>query len=552
MSEEIETLRTAITKAELHGDWQEADKLFSALKKHIELDPEMIARHAQVIYNLGDIARAATMTRRAFRQSSGDPKLQLQLGKIYAVQERFDIAEKQFRAVIAKDPDNIEAKRRLALALQHSDSSSDEAEKLVKEVVAAAPHDLQAWLQLGALFANLDNRYEDAEAAFAKALEIDPVSSSALHNYGLLKRFQGDLAEAEKYLKKACEEHPDQADFWFSLGSCYLFMEDAEKALACFERSVQVDPKKKSAHVYKSFSLFHLGRLDDAWREYEHRLDLEELQDANYTRPRWHGEDIAGLPLLLIPEQGMGDNLQFIRYAECAAAQGIRVIVLTHKSLLRLFQSLKGVDVVVNSIPEAKHFHRYCPLMSLPLAFGTAAEDVPQNVPYISAPPELAEAWKQRLSAYSGVRVGLCWRGNAAHVNDRFRSSSLKEMSTLLDIPGCSFFSLHKDRSEDEQDLPEGLIDIGTDFTDFADTAAAIAALDLVISVDTSVCHVAGAVGCPTWTLIARGPDFRWGLNVETTPWYPTMKLYRQEALGNWSSVYKRIREDLSALSETT
>lgn len=548
MSEETEALRDAVSEAELRGDWQEADKYFSALKAHVEFDPEMIARHAQVIFNMGDIARAATMTRRALRRSSGDAKLQLQLGKIYAVQERFQAAEEQFRAAIAVDPDNIEAKRRLALALQHSGKEAEEAELLVKEVVAAAPDDLQAWLQLGALFANLDNRYEDAEAAFARALEIDPTSSSALHNYGLLKRFQGDLVGAEKYLKKACEEHPSEADFPFSLGICYLFIEDIEKALECFERAIQLNPKKKPAHVYKAFALFHLGRFDEAWREYEYRLDLKELQDANYARPRWHGEDMTGLPLLLLPEQGMGDNIQFIRYAETAAARGVRVIVITHKSMLRLFQSLKGVDVVVNSIPEAKNFHRYSPLMSLPLVFGTAAEDVPQNVPYLNAPEDLITTWHERLSSYPGLKVGLCWRGNPRHVNDKFRSSSLGEMTTLLDMPGCTFFSLHKDRPKDEQELPAGLIDIGTDFEDFADTAAAMDALDLVISVDTSVCHVAGAIGCSTWTLIARGPDFRWGLNVETTPWYPTMKLYRQEVLGDWSPVYARMREDLKAL----
>lgn len=548
MSEQTATLKDAADEAELRGDWQEADKLLTTLKAHIEFDSEMIARHAQIVFNAGDIARAATMTRRALRRSSGDAKLQLQLGKIYAVQNRFDAAEEQFRGVIALEPDNIEAKRRLALALQHSGQAGEEAERLVKEVVAVAPNDLQAWLQLGALFANLDNRYKDAEAAFARALELDPIAPSALHNYGLLKRFQGDLVEAEKYLKKACEEHPNEADYAFSLGSCYLFIEDIKKALMCFERAIELSPKKKPAHVYKAFALFHLGRFDEAWREYEHRLDLEELQEANYARPRWHGEDMSGLPLLLLPEQGMGDNLQFIRYAETAAARGVRVIVITHKSMLRLFQSLKGVDNVVNSVPEAKNFHRYSPLMSLPLVFGTGAEDIPQNVPYLRAPEDLVATWHDRMSNYPGLKVGLCWRGNPQHVNDKFRSSTLDEMSMLLCTPGCTFFSLHKDRPENEKDLPNGLIDIGSEFEDFADTAAAIDALDLVISVDTSVCHVAGAVGCSTWTMIARGPDFRWGINVETTPWYPSMKLYRQEVLGDWSPVYTRMRRDLADL----
>jgi tetratricopeptide (TPR) repeat protein len=551
MTADIEALRNAASEAELRGDWQEADRLLQVLRSEVELDSDLLSRHAHVIFSMGDKARAATMMRRAVRNSPGDPKLKLQLGKIYAVQERFQAAEDQFRKVIAVDPENTEAKRRLALALQKKGEGGEEAEVLVKEVVAATPDDLQAWLQLGALYANQESRYKEAETAFARALEIDPISPSALHNYGLLKRFQGDLVEAEKYLKKAFEEYPDQSDFAFSLGICYMYQENAEKALECFEQSIALDPSKKPPRVYRAFALFYQGRLDEAWQQYEARLDLNELRDANYDRPPWNGEDMAGQPLLLMPEQGMGDNLQFIRYAELAAERGIGVIVITHKPLVRLFQSLKGVAATVNSIPEARHFQRYRSLMSLPLIFGTAPEDIPQNVPYLNAPEELVETWRNKLSKYSGVRVGLCWRGNPKHTNDQFRSSSLVEISGLLDIPGCTFFSLHKDLADFEQELPEDLIDIGSEFEDFADTAAAISSLDLVISVDTSVCHVAGAVGCPTWTMIARGPDFRWGLKADTTLWYPTMKLYRQEILGDWSSVYDRMRSDLEDLAKS-
>lgn len=552
MTADTQALLNAVSEAERLGDWQKVDQLFSALKSHVEFDSEMILRQAQAVFCLGDKARAATMMRRALRQSPGAPKIHLQLGKIYAAQDRFQAAEDQFRKVIAADSTNIEAKRRLALAIQKAGKDGDEAEELVKEVVAATPDDLQAWLQLGALYANQENRYKEAETAFARALEIDPKSPSALHNYGLLKRFQGDLVEAEKYLQKALEVHPNQADFAFSLGVCYMYQENAEKALQCFERSIELDPKKKAHQVYRAFALFYQGRLDEAWQQYEARLDLNELRDANYDRPAWKGEDMAGQPLLLMPEQGMGDNLQFIRYAELAAERGINVIVITHKPLVRLFQSLKGVSATVNSIPEAKHFQRYRSLMSLPLIFGTESVDIPQNVPYLNAPEELIETWRRKLSVYRGFRVGLCWRGNPKHTNDHVRSSSLAEMTGLLDIPGCTFFSMHKDLADFEKKLPKGLIDIGSEFEDFADTAAAIKSLDLVISVDTSVCHVAGAVGCPTWTMIARGPDFRWGLKTDKTAWYPTMTLYRQDKLGDWSDVYEKMREDLTALSASS
>ena len=549
MTDDIRALQAALGDAEKLGNWPEADRIYKTLRGLIDLDALQIAQHAKIIFNMGDDARAATMTRRALRRAPGDVTITLQLANIYCSQKQYEKAEEQFRNVLTIEPSSVEAMRRLALVMQESGKNPEEAEKLVRKVVALEPNDVQAWLQLGALCANVRHRYDDAEAAFSRALELAPDTASALHNYGLLKRFQGDLDQAVKYLKRACEVYPDESDFAFSLGSCYLYMEEAETALQWFDRAVQIDPKNNAAQVYKAFALFHLGRDDDAWNQYEKRLELKEFVDANYERPRWCGEDISGLPLLLLSEQGMGDNLQFVRYAESAAARGAKVIVMTHKPLVRLFESLRGVQSVVNGIPEAKNFHRYSPLMSMPLVFGTTKEDVPQNVPYLAAPDHLLESWRERLSVYSGFRVGLCWRGNSQHVNDRFRSSSLQEISTLLDIPGCSFFSLHKERPDFEQELPDGIVDIGSDFDDFADTAAAMDALDLVISVDTSVCHVAGAIGCATWTLIARGPDFRWGLDVKSTPWYPTMKLYRQDTLGEWSPVYARMREDLSALS---
>jgi tetratricopeptide (TPR) repeat protein len=552
MSDDIHLLEAALNEAECTRNWHEADRIYNTLKNLVEVDPAFTAAHAKIIFNMGDVAKAATMTRRAHRRAPDNISIMLQLANIYSSQQRIDAAEEQYRNVLAAEPDSVEAMRRLALLLQESGKDPKEAEDLIERVVELVPDDVQAWLQLGALRANENRRYEGAEIAFLKALELSPESASALHNYGLLKRFQGELDVAVTYLQRACELYPHESDFAFSLGSCYLYMEDMETALSWFNKAIEIDPKNNPAQVYKSFALFHLERYDEAWQQYEKRLTLKEFVDANYERPRWHGEDISGMPLLLLSEQGMGDNLQFVRYAETAAARGAKVILMTHKPLIRLFQSLRGVTAVVNGIPEARNFHRYSPLMSLPLVFGTGREEVPDNVPYLKAPADLIATWRDRLSSYSGFKVGLCWRGNSRHVNDKFRSSSLGEMSVLLDIPGCAFFSLHKERPQEEQRLPENLIDIGSDFEDFADTAAAMEALDLVISVDTSVCHVAGATGCKIWTLIARGPDFRWGLKTDKTAWYPTMTLYRQDKLGDWSDVYEKMREDLTVLSASS
>ena len=541
-------LAAAISSAEAAKDLNEADRLHKEYRRLVGDDALMMARHGKVVFEMGDKARAATITRRAQRSAPDNAVITAQLADIYFDQGRLAEAEKEFRAALEQDPENVLALRRLAQIIQVSPEGRAEALTLLEKVLELAPNDVAGWMQKGAIFANDAADYAKAEAAFQKALEISPDTPSALHNYGLLRRFQGDVQTARPYLEKACQLAPQEADFAFSLASCYLFMEDVEAALKWFERAAAIKPSHNAAHVYAAYSLLLLGRMDEGWKRYEYRLKLDVLRDANYQRPRWDGNPLDGQTLLILSEQGMGDNIQFIRYAELAAARDCRVIVMAHEPLLRLYKSLKGVSLVMNSIPEAKHFYRYVPVMSLPMAFGTTKDTVPGNVPYLRAPDDLIADWKDRLAPYPGLKVGLCWRGNSKHVNDRFRSTSLKDISQLMDIPGITFFSLHKVRPEHEQALPDGMIDIGSDFTDFADTAAAAENLDLVISVDTSVCHLAGAVGRPTWTMIPRGPDFRWGINSETTPWYPSMKLYRQAVLGDWSDVYARMREDLSAM----
>jgi len=540
---------TALSAAEQAGNWEEVERLFDTLTIAQRNEPALLARHAVSVMNAGDTARAATMTRKAHRLAPENTYIQVQLGKLYLEQKRYDIAEKTLRGVVEHEAENREALTYLSRVLLDRGENTPEAEEFARRAAEASPGEVLPLLQWAALIANDPSRLDEAEVIFERALEISPNLPSALHNYGLIKRFKGELDTAEDYLKRAIAVRPNEAGYIFSLGICHYFQERMEEALACFRRSAEINPGDNPAKVYAAYALFHLGRDKEAWTEYENRLVLKDLQEANYNRPRWDGGPLNGETVLLIPEQGIGDNLQFIRYTEMVAERGGTVIVATHKPMERLFKSLKGAEWVTNTTPEPKHFHRYCPVMSLPYTFGADGDNVPQNVPYLRAPDDLIDHWAERLGSYSGKKVGLCWRGNPKHVNDRFRSSSLEQMTQLLDVPGVTFFSLHKDRPEFEQDLPDGMVDIGSDFEDFADTAAAMEALDLVISVDTSVCHMAGAIGRPTWTMIARGPDFRWKLTGETTPWYPSMTLYRQENLGDWSGVFERMKRDLTEMA---
>lgn len=546
---EIIALEAEINRAETTGDFARADDLHKLLRQKTTPSAGMIARHGRVAFMLGDKARAATITRRAVRADPTVMEIQLQLADIYFNQERKTDAVDVYRKVLEIDPDNVVALRRLSQLIQIDPASHAEALSMLKRASELAPEDAAVWLQMGAVYAVNPKTYADAEAAFQKALKFAPNTPSALHNLGLLRRFQGDLDKAEEYLTQACAKYPTETDFAFSLGGCYYFKEDLENALKWYRRAIEIDPNNNAAKVYEGYTLLLMGDWEAGWRSYEARRNLKILEDVNFQRPQWDGGDLKGETLLINCEQGMGDNLQFIRYAPLAAARGCRVVVMTHKSLSRLFKSLKGVSMVVEGLPEPKYFYRYISVMSLPLIFETRPDTVPAEVPYMRAPDDLIAQWRERLASYAGLKVGLCWRGNPKHVNDRFRSASLKIVSRLLDIPGITFFSMHKDLAEHEKVLPEGMVDLGSRFGDYADTAAAVESLDLVISVDTSVCHLVGAVGRPVWTMIARGPDFRWGLKTENSPWYPSMKLYRQDTLGDWEPVIDRMAADLKVLA---
>jgi len=554
--DKISELEAAIRSAIDQELWHHVDALYGELNQLTERDCASIRSHALAVQNAGDAARSATMLRKAIRLSPDDADARLQLGSVYLSQKRHEEAEQIFRETLKIDPDNVAGIRQIVQCLQHTPETRTEAETLLRHAIELDPDNAAIWIQLASIYANDYERYEEAEEAFIRGLELAPESPSAHHNYGQIKRAHGDLEGAQKLLLRAIElQHPEDTNYAFSLALCYLFMEDLDPAMKWLRKAVELDPGNNAAQVYVAFVLFLQGKPQEGWEQYETRLKLSEFKGLNYGRPRWDGSELDDQTILLLREQGLGDNIQFVRYAKQVADKGGKVVVFCWEPLETLFRSVDGVSIVTRGVPEPRNFHRFCPLMSLPYVLGSnddADDDQPDpdGRPYMTAPEEEVGKWRQRIEKYPGFRVGLVWRGNPEHVNDRFRSSSMAEMSQLLSIPGISFFSLMKERPDSESELPEGLIELGQDFDDFTDTAAAMTVLDLVITVDTSICHLAGALGRPVWTMLARGPDFRWGLRGDTTPWYDSMKLYRQEKLGVWDNVYERMKSDLQEASK--
>jgi tetratricopeptide (TPR) repeat protein len=326
----------------------------------------------------------------------------------------------------------------------------------------------------------------------------------------------------------------------------YIDLGQIQNAISVYKYAISQDPDDLLAHNGLAHCHLLTGDFQRGWLEYEWRLTKNQIKLPLISSPRWDGRPLEGKTIILLAEQGAGDMIQFVRYAEYVKAKHGNVILVCSPNLARLAANCKGTDRVVAMGSGGEILHDFhVPLMSLPGIFQTTLNTIPSAVPYLHPPKEAVKTAKEILADYKNtLRVGLVWKGSTQ------KSLMLNQFKELLGIPRIKIFSLQKGQpvSELEYFTPGSITDLGQSFEDFADTAAAIEELDLVISVDTAVTHLAGALGKPVWTLLPFAPDWRWMLNREDSPWYPTMRLFRQPVPGDWASVIKRVSEELKAL----
>jgi len=467
--------------------------------------------------------------------------------------------------------------------------------------VDAAIAELEAALKLVPDFPeahnNLGMAYDDrrqfdqAAACYRRALELKPGYAEAHNNLGVALKAQGKVDEAIICFRRAVELNPDYAQAHYNLGNALRAQEKLDDASACYRRALELMPNRAEAHNNLGNALFGLLKLDEAekhfneairlqpeyddahllramlyllrgdfergWKEYEWRWQTEKFAAGrrNFTQPRWDGRPLSGRTILLHAEQGLGDTLHFIRYVRLIAAQcGGSVVVECQPLLKRLLQASLGQVPVIGKGEPLPSFDVHCPLLSLPLACGTTMQNIPQHVPYLHADTNSSAHWRNRLGDEAGLlKVGVVWAGNKSNKNDHNRSISLQTLAPLGGVPRVRFYSLQKgEQAQQASEPPAGipLIDWTNELHDFADTAALVANLDLVISVDTAVAHLAGALGRPVWTLLPFAPDWRWLLDREDSPWYPTMRLFRQPAPGDWPGVITSVADALEADSD--
>ncbi|MCA3418267.1 MAG: tetratricopeptide repeat protein [Roseomonas sp.] len=391
-------------------------------------------------------------------------------------------------------------------------------------------------------------RPEDGLSTIDRALTISPTLAQAhvwrANALILLGQPEKALLSAETARTLAPKDASAHRGYGFALGN----LNRLEEAIVSYDYALKLQPDDREASWNRALALLALGRFEDGWLAYENRnLRHKTLAARKYPKPLWWGnQQLKDQRLYIYWEQGLGDTIHFARYVLLAAAAGAKVAFSVQDPLRRLFKGFEPAVTVIGQNEAPTEFELHAPLLTLPLAFGTRLETIPAfENGYLTAPPEDVARWHQRLPA--GRRIGLVWSGSQMHANDANRSLALAKISPLFQ-PGDVWVSLQKEvRDRDRAALEaSGILDVSAELGDFADTAALISALDLVISVDTSVAHLAGAVGKPTWVMLPFAPDFRWLLDREDSPWYPSMRLFRQSRAGDWDGVVARIGEALS------
>ncbi len=517
--------------------------------------------HPDAIYGLGMIAlqvghhdMAVDLIRRAISLKPDHAEAHFNLGNLLNDRGQHDEAIAAYRQAIALRPNYAEAHGNLGNVLR-AKGRLDEAIAAFRQAIAFKPNFAEAHSNLGI---SLREKGQQAEAVACcrQAISLRPNYLEAHITLGNALKDKGQLDEAIAAYQQAIRINSDCAEAHYNLALAFKDKRQLDEAIAAYRQVIRLKPDGAVAHNNLALALLTRGYFREGWEEHEWRWKWTDFPTLprNFPQPQWDGCPLEGRTLLLHLEQGFGDAIQFIRYLPLVAQRGGKIIVECHTELRRLFQTIAGTSQIVTRGQPLPAFDLHCPLLSLPRVFGTTLASIPQVVPYLSPDPALAEAWRQKLGAPGReLRVGLAWAGNPKFKGDRTRSLNLQQLSPLANARGVKFYSLQKGRAgEQTKNPPAGLemLDLGPELNDFADTAAVMSQMDLIITTDTSVPHLAGALGRPVWVMLQFVPDWRWLLEREDSPWYPSMRLFRQPSRGDWDSVITRVVDALSLAKE--
>ena len=559
-------------------------KRYRSFNRPLALKPEFTLAWTSLGLSQAELRRfaeAEASFRRALEIEPRGPRIWNNLGNVLSDQGRRQDAVAALERALELDPRCVDAHNNLGNALREL-GQRDEAIASFERAIAIRPefpeaHNnmgiawaakgdypraiacyreaLRLWPEYPAAHNNLgialghEKHFDEAIAGYRRALELKPDYAEAHNNLGIALSQEGDYEEAIGRFRRAIELKPDYAEAYSNLGITLTELGRLDEALASYNEAVRLKENYPDAYMNRALAFLVRGDFERGWREYESRWQCKDFNPRNFKQPQWNGGPLEGRRILLHAEQGFGDTFQFVRYARLVKEErGGRVIVWCPKPLVPLVSQCPYVDQVTVEGAKLPEFEVHLPLLSLPKVFGTSLETIPSQVPYLFAKPQLVEHWRDELSYINAFKIGINWQGNPRYRGDRHRSVPLEKFASLAKVPGVRLVSLQRGLGSEQIDQVSSRLSVtalGAHRDEaagaFMDTAAILMNLDLVVSSDTSLVHLAGGLGVPVWVALPWAADWRWLLEREDSPWYPTMRLFRQREPGDWDELFQRI-----------
>lgn len=563
------------------------DEAIACYREALQLRPAYPEAHNNLgiaLRHKGKTAEAVASYREALRLRPAYPEAHHNLGIALGSQGRHEAAIASFEQALRLKPDYPEARLNLAGALNDLGRHAESADAY-REAIRFRPDDARAHKNLGITLAK-QNKLDEAIACYREALRLRPDYADAHNDLGIALAKQLRFADAAESYRRALAHRPDYAEAHNNLGNTLRNLGRFDESIASYNRAVELKPQYADAYNNRGIAFAELGRFDEAiasyssclelrpghadahlnraltrlrqgdfargWAEYEWRLRKRGVPPKPPTQPAWNGFPPAGLRIRLVAEQGLGDSIHFIRYAALLKQRGATVHFEAQERLIKLLARTPGIDTIYPLGQDPPEYDVYAPLMSIPGLMGTGLDAIPADVPYVHPDPDLVDYWRRELAAYPEFKVGINWQGNREYSGDFHRSMPLSHFAALARVPGVRLFSLQKNAGYDQlKELGDAfpVVDLGPRLDEasgpFMDTAAVMKNLDLFITSDTAVAHLAGALGVPVWVALSSAPGWQWMAGREDSPWYPTMRLFRQSRLGDWPSVFERIAAEL-------
>jgi tetratricopeptide (TPR) repeat protein len=532
------------------GDLSRAASLYRQVLQFDPAHADALHLFGVLTFQTGDHETGIGLIRQAIALRPSAAVFHNNLGVYLKELGRLTEAVASYQEALKLNPQYADALSNLGIALRDQGRHAEAAEAC-RQALRLNPRHAEAHGNLGLVLKD-QGQLAEAVECYQEALRLNPQFVDALNNLGIALADQGNYAEAAISHRQALQINPHHAEDHANLGLALKAMGQWAEAEACLEEALRLKPDHVNARWNLSALRLLQGDYPKAWPDYESRWMIPGFSARHVDRPRWDGSPLRGRTILLYAEQGLGDTLQFIRYARLVKERAGVVLFECQPALTSLLEGVAGVDQLLAIGAALPPYDVQVPLLSLPGIFGTSVANIPARVPYVRAAPALVETWRTELEKLGGFKIGVAWQGNPNHQGDRHRSFPLARFEDLARVEGVRLVSLQKGPGTEQLlslagrfpilDLNDRLDAAGA----FLDTAAIMVNLDLVITVDSAVAHLAGALGVPVWVVLPFDPDWRWLLDRSDSPWYPTMKLFRQKCMGDWREVFEQIAAEVS------